>query len=266
MNLYEFVFIAQQSLLQQEVEEILHELCALLKNIKIDIIFQQIEDFTKERKDKIAEQELKVLVKEIQENVIIYSNFLEVVTRILWIELKKDLLNLKEVKSRIDDELKHINLGSLEEIQSFVNEFLKDSKQVSKRTFIYNMTNHLMENISKHLIKLFSKILKHDETKITVYFDNQLNRELEKILGNITASGFIKYEYWGLLDFAYPINKMKSGHYCVMCISSTPSIMNEFIRKVKLNENIIRYLSIRVREFFEGESCMMNRNIGEQSA
>nr|WP_246214321.1 30S ribosomal protein S6 [Wolbachia endosymbiont of Cruorifilaria tuberocauda] len=94
---------------------------------------------------------------------------------------------------------------------------------------------------------------------------DQLNETLKVLLENIEASGLVKYEYWGLLDFAYPINKMKSGHYCMMCIGSTSSIMKEFVRRVKLNENIIRHLSIQVDKFFEGKSYMMNRQIEEQS-
>lgn len=47
MNLYEFTFIAQQGLLQQEVEEMVQELAVSLKNIKADIMFQQIRDILK---------------------------------------------------------------------------------------------------------------------------------------------------------------------------------------------------------------------------
>lgn len=47
MNLYEFTFIAQQGLLQQEVEEMVQELAVSLKNIKADVMFQQIRDILK---------------------------------------------------------------------------------------------------------------------------------------------------------------------------------------------------------------------------
>ncbi|WP_218939026.1 30S ribosomal protein S6 [Wolbachia endosymbiont of Litomosoides brasiliensis] len=94
---------------------------------------------------------------------------------------------------------------------------------------------------------------------------NQFGKTLEMLLGNVEALGLIKYEYWGLLDFAYPINKMKSGHYCIMCISSTSSIMDEFVRRMKLNENVVRHLSVHVDKFFEGKSHMMNKQIEEQS-
>ncbi|WP_246198628.1 30S ribosomal protein S6 [Wolbachia endosymbiont of Ctenocephalides felis wCfeJ] len=111
-------------------------------------------------------------------------------------------------------------------------------------------------------MKIFQDVLKDYEGAGL----NRLSKALEVLLGNIEASGLIKYEYWGLLDFAYPINKMKSGHYCMMCISSTSNIMDEFVRRIKLNENVIRHLSVQVDKFFEGKSHMMNKQVEEQSA
>ncbi|WP_410543572.1 30S ribosomal protein S6 [Wolbachia endosymbiont of Dipetalonema caudispina] len=109
---------------------------------------------------------------------------------------------------------------------------------------------------------MFQDILKDCEA---INLD-ELDKILKVLLENVVALGLIKYEYWGLLDFAYPINKMKSGHYCIMCISSTSGIMEEFIRRIKLNENIIRHLFIQVNKFFEGKSYMINKQVEEQSA
>jgi small subunit ribosomal protein S6 len=201
-----------------------------------------------------------VRAKNIQEGLVVYSNFLESFVKILWVELEKDLSNLKEVKLGINKKLKD-NLEGLGIAQDFIK-LPGDGKQIAKSAFIRNTINTLKENISEHLIKIFQEVLK--SSKVTG--QNQLSKALEVLLGNVEASGLIKYEYWGLLDFAYPINKMKSGHYCIMCVGSTSSVMDEFVRRVKLNENIIRHLSVRVDKFFEGKSHMMNRQIEEQSA
>ncbi|MGL9732910.1 MAG: 30S ribosomal protein S6 [Wolbachia sp.] len=257
MNLYEFTFIAQQGLLQQEVEEMIQELGLLLKNIKVDILLQQINVILN---DKLSKQKSEICAKNIKETLVDYSNFLEGFAKILWVELEKDLSNLKEIESKIDKELK----GSLKDLR-IVQDFIKlpvGGKQIAKNAFIHNKINTLKGNISEHLIKIFQEAL----TSSKIIEQNRLSKILEALLGNIEASGLIKYEYWGLLDFAYPINKMKSGHYCIMCVSSTSSIMDEFVRRVKLNENIIRHLSVRVNKFFEGKSHMMNKQIEEQSA
>ncbi|MFP3016355.1 MAG: 30S ribosomal protein S6 [Wolbachia sp.] len=257
MNLYEFTFIAQQGLLQQEVEEVVQELAVSLKNIKADVMFQQIRDILKKGNDKLTTQELEVRAENIKEGLVAYSDFLEDLTKILWVELEEDLSNLKEVKSKIDKELKD-DLKDLGITQDFTK-FLGGS---TKSAFIHNAVNALKRNISEHLIKIFQDILKD----FRINGPTQSSKALEMLLENIEASGLIKYEHWGLLDFAYPINKMKSGHYCIMCISSTASILDEFVRRMKLNENIIRHLSVQVDKFFEGKSYMMNKQIEGQNA
>ncbi|MCM1001864.1 30S ribosomal protein S6 [Wolbachia pipientis] len=236
------------------------ELGVLLKNIKADIMLQQIKGILKEGNDKLAKQESEVRAKNIQESLVDCSNFLEGFAKILWVELEKDLSNLKEVKLQINKELKN-NLEGLGITQDFIK-LPESGKQIAKSAFIRNTINTLKENVSEHLMKLFQEVL----TSSKVTDQNQSSKALEVLLASVEASGLIKYEYWGLLDFAYPINKMKSGHYCIMCISSTSSIMDEFARRVKLNENIIRHLSVRVNKFFEGKSHMMNKEVEEQSA
>ncbi|MGL9758352.1 MAG: 30S ribosomal protein S6 [Wolbachia sp.] len=260
MNLYEFTFIAQQGLLQQEVEEMVQELAILLKNIKTDVMFQQIRDILKKGNDKLTKQELEVRAKNIQESLVDYSDLLENFAKILWIELEEDLSNLKEVKSKVDKELKD-DLKDLWITQDFTK-FPEGNEQITKSAFIHNAVNALKGNISEHIVKIFQDILKD----FRINGPTQSSKALEMLLENIEASGLIKYEHWGLLDFAYPINKMKSGHYCIMCISSTASILDEFVRRMKLNENIIRHLSVQVDKFFEGKSYMMNKQIEEQNA
>lgn len=260
MNLYEFTFITQQGLLQQEVEEMVQELAISLKNIKADVMFQQIRDILKKGNDKLTKQELEVRAENIKEGLVAYSDFLEDLTKILWIELEEDLSNLKEVKSKIDKELKD-DLKDLGITQDFTK-FPGGSEQITKSAFIHNAVNALKRNISEHLIKIFQDILKD----FRINGPTQSSKALEMLLKNIEASGLIKYEHWGLLDFAYQINKMKGGHYCIMCISSTASILDEFVRRMKLNENVIRHFPVQVDKIFEGKSYMMNKQIEEQSA
>jgi small subunit ribosomal protein S6 len=96
VNLYEFTFIAQQGLLQQEVEEMVQELGVLLKNIKADVLFQKVKSLLEE--NKLTKQELKIRSKAIQESLVDYSNFFEGFAKILWVDLEKGLSNLKEVE------------------------------------------------------------------------------------------------------------------------------------------------------------------------
>jgi small subunit ribosomal protein S6 len=245
VNLYEFTFIAQQGLLQQEVEGMVQELAVLLKDIRVEAILNEVKSL---RGKELAKQELSEKYSEaVQETLMTCSDILGNVVKTLWTELEEDLSNLKEVKAKINNELKSTFKGL---------ELVSNIDLTTKSTFINNAMAVLRENISKCALKNLSA-LESDGDK--------LSGILEKLLKNIEPSCLIKYEHWGLLDFAYPINKMKSGHYCILCISSMPNIMDEFIRKVKLNENVIRYLSVQVDKVFDGQSHIMSKQVEEQS-
>ncbi|WP_168464840.1 30S ribosomal protein S6 [Wolbachia endosymbiont of Ctenocephalides felis wCfeT] len=254
MNLYEFTFIAQQGLLQQEVEGMAQELGVSLKNIKSDVIFQQVKSILEKWNNKLTKQELEANARKIQESLVSYCDFLESLTKILWVDLEEDFSNLKEIKLKIDKELK----DELKDL-GVTEKFPEVSKQMTKSTFIHKMVKAVKESIIEHTIKIFLSIFKD-------FNIGSVSRALEILVENIGASGLVKYEYWGLLDFAYPINKTKSGHYCMMCVSSTSSIMDEFVRRIKLNENVIRHLSVQVDKFFEGKSNMMNKQSEEQNS
>ncbi|BBJ31114.1 30S ribosomal protein S6 [Rickettsia asiatica] len=55
----------------------------------------------------------------------------------------------------------------------------------------------------------------------------------------------IKKEYWGLRTLAYKIGNNKKGHYYFLGLDITSSVKEELERKMKLNENIIRFLTIK---------------------
>lgn len=257
VDLYEFTFIAQQSLLPQEVEGMAHELAASLTSIKADVIFQQIKEILKREGDELIKQDLDVHTKNIQESLHAYHDFLENFAKILWVGLEEDLSNLQDIKLQVSKRMD----GTLKN-SGIIEKFSGVSDKTTKSMFISSITQILRESILKDIVKIFQGILKNLKIEGTT----KSSREVEMLLKNVVTSGMIKYEYWGLLDFAYPINKMKSGHYCMMCVSSTADIMNEFVRRIKLNENVIRHLSVQVDKFFEGKSYMVNKQIEEQSA
>ncbi|MGN7679030.1 MAG: 30S ribosomal protein S6 [Anaplasma sp.] len=91
---------------------------------------------------------------------------------------------------------------------------------------------------------------------LTQYELEGLSKGLSALLVKIGAE-LIKYEYWGLLDFAYSIAKSNKGHYCMMYIKAEPAVMDEFRRRVKLNEDVLRFLCLKVAKVCEGRSAMM---------
>jgi small subunit ribosomal protein S6 len=68
-----------------------------------------------------------------------------------------------------------------------------------------------------------------------------------------------KKEYWGLRSLAFRIKKNRKGHYTLMNIDAPPAAVKELERTMSINEDIIRYLTVRVDTLEEGPSAVMQR-------
>ncbi|MBO7243844.1 MAG: 30S ribosomal protein S6 [Alphaproteobacteria bacterium] len=66
-----------------------------------------------------------------------------------------------------------------------------------------------------------------------------------------------KRENWGLRNLAYKIQKNRKGYYTLMNIDAPADAIIEMERLMRLDENVIRYLTIKVEELEEGPSVMM---------
>ena len=67
-----------------------------------------------------------------------------------------------------------------------------------------------------------------------------------------------KREIWGLRNLAYKINKNRKGHYILLNIDSSSDAIAEYERLMRLNEDIIRFLTIRINSIDEKPSPLMN--------
>ena len=59
----------------------------------------------------------------------------------------------------------------------------------------------------------------------------------------------VKVDNWGLKNLAYRIKKNRKGHYVVLNIVAPAQAIFEYERLMRLNEDIIRYMTIKVDEF-----------------
>jgi small subunit ribosomal protein S6 len=66
-----------------------------------------------------------------------------------------------------------------------------------------------------------------------------------------------KREYWGLRNLTYRMRKNRKGHYVLLNLSAPPAAVTELERTMRINEDVIRYLTIRVDELEEGPSVVM---------
>ncbi len=51
---------------------------------------------------------------------------------------------------------------------------------------------------------------------------------------------------WGKRRLAYEIRKQREGTYAIFTVSAEPAVVKEFERQLRLNENVLRFLSTRV--------------------
>ncbi|MEC7148161.1 MAG: 30S ribosomal protein S6 [Pseudomonadota bacterium] len=92
--------------------------------------------------------------------------------------------------------------------------------------------------------------------ELTAAQAEQLSKDLTKIVSS--NSGEIKrQEYWGLRNLAYKIRKNRKGHYTMFHIEAPASTIEELERNMRLNEDILRYLTLKIDKLPEGPSVMM---------
>jgi small subunit ribosomal protein S6 len=74
-----------------------------------------------------------------------------------------------------------------------------------------------------------------------------------------------KREYWGLRNISYRIKKNRKGHYVLFNIDAPAAAISELERTMRINEDVLRYLTIRVEAHEEGPSVVMqNRGRGDE--
>src|SRR5690349_22866949 len=73
-----------------------------------------------------------------------------------------------------------------------------------------------------------------------------------------------KEEYWGVKSLSYRIKKNRKAHMTLFNIDAPPAAINEIERQERLNEDVLRYLTIRVEAHEEGPSAMMRKSDREE--
>src|SRR5438046_9466799 len=66
-----------------------------------------------------------------------------------------------------------------------------------------------------------------------------------------------KREYWGLRNLAFRMNKNRKGHYMLFNIDAPAAAIAELERTMRINEDVLRYLTLRVDQLDAGPSAVM---------
>jgi small subunit ribosomal protein S6 len=74
-----------------------------------------------------------------------------------------------------------------------------------------------------------------------------------------------KTETWGLKGLAYKIKRNRKAHFVMLNIEAPAGVVAELERQTQINEDVIRYMTVRVDEHEGGPSVMMRKNDRERS-
>jgi small subunit ribosomal protein S6 len=85
-------------------------------------------------------------------------------------------------------------------------------------------------------------------------FTTQITGVIEGLGGKVT-----KTENWGVRSLTYRMNKNRKAHFMLLNIDGPAAVVAEIERQERINEDIIRYLTVRVEELEEGPSAMMRK-------
>ena len=69
----------------------------------------------------------------------------------------------------------------------------------------------------------------------------------------------VESEYWGVKTMAYKINKNRKGHYAMLKSDAPAPAVQEMERLMRLREDVMRILTIKVEKHAEGPSAQMQR-------
>ena len=89
---------------------------------------------------------------------------------------------------------------------------------------------------------------------LTTSFSDLLTKQGGKIL---------KTEQWGLRQLAYRIKKNRKGHYVLIESDAPGAAIIELERNLRLNEDVLRYMSIRLEAPTKAQSAILNKDTYE---
>ena len=72
-----------------------------------------------------------------------------------------------------------------------------------------------------------------------------LNEQLKALIEE-QGGHIAKIEYWGLRNLTYRIKKNRKGHYSLLAIDAPADAVKEMERQLSINEDVLRYLTVRV--------------------
>ena len=74
-----------------------------------------------------------------------------------------------------------------------------------------------------------------------------------------------KTETWGLKGLAYKIKRNRKAHFVLLNVEAPAGVVAELERQTQINEDVLRYMTVRVDEHEGGPSVQMRKNDRERT-
>jgi small subunit ribosomal protein S6 len=89
----------------------------------------------------------------------------------------------------------------------------------------------------------------------------QVEGMVEQFQGVIQAGGgtIEKAEMWGVKSLAYRLKKNRKAHFTMLGINAPPAAVAEMERQMRISEDILRFMTLKVEEIEEAPSVMMQK-------
>lgn len=89
----------------------------------------------------------------------------------------------------------------------------------------------------------------------------QVDALVEQFKGVLEANGgkVGRIENWGLRPLTYRVKKNRKAYYTLLNIDASAAAVAEMERQMRINEDVLRFLTVRVEEHEEGQSAMLTR-------
>ncbi len=89
----------------------------------------------------------------------------------------------------------------------------------------------------------------------------QVEAMVEQFRGVIETGGGIveKAEMWGLKSLAYRLKKNRKAHFTMLGLNAPPAAIAEMERQMRISEDVLRFMTIKVEEIEEAPSIMMQK-------
>jgi small subunit ribosomal protein S6 len=93
---------------------------------------------------------------------------------------------------------------------------------------------------------------------VTTQQVDELTEQLKGVIQQLGGS-VVNTEYWGVKSLSYRLRKNRKAHFTFMHLDAPAAAITEVERQERLNEDVLRYLTVRVEEHETGPSAMMRK-------